>query len=112
MNAFAALSDPTRRDIVTLIATTGEMTATDIADNFSISPPAISQHLKVLREAEVLQMKKLAQKRLYSINQAGINEISGWILELKKLWAKQYDALDNYLLDLHKVERSKSRRKR
>ena len=86
------------------------MTATAIAQKFSISSPAISQHLKLLREAGVLQMKKQAQMRIYSINQAGINEVSGWILDLKKSWAKQYDAVDNYLLDMHKAKRKKSRR--
>lgn len=110
MNAFSALSDPTRREIVLLIAAAGEMTASSIASNFTMSSPAISQHLKVLREAGVVQVKKDAQKRIYSINQAGINEISSWILELKKTWAKQYDALDKYLLDMHKAERKKSRR--
>ncbi len=110
MSAFSALSDTTRREIVMLLAKSGELTATDISDNFAMSAPAVSQHLKVLREANVVQMKKQAQKRLYSINQSGINEISGWILEVKKLWSKQSSALDSYLLDLHKADRRKTRR--
>ena len=101
VDAFAALSDPTRREIVRMLAQRGELTATEIAGKFSISPPAISQHLKILREARIVQVKKQAQKRLYSINQSGFNEISGWILETKKLWNRQFDELDKYLKGLH-----------
>lgn len=105
MDAFAALADPTRREIVRMLAKRGELTATDIAKKFSISAPAISQHLKILREARLVQVKKKAQKRLYSLDQYGMNEISGWILEVKKLWNKKFDSLDKYLSNLKQKDR-------
>ena len=105
MNAFAALADNTRREIVLLLAEKGEMSATEISNRFSITPPAVSQHLKVLREAKVIQMKKQAQKRLYSIEESGINEIGEWLTDLKKLWNKRFDALDQYLLEIQLKEK-------
>ncbi|WP_039927069.1 ArsR/SmtB family transcription factor [Leptospira vanthielii] len=105
MNAFAALADDTRRDIVRLVAKNGELTSTEISQNFQMSPPAISQHLKVLKAANVLQVKKDAQKRIYSLNQQGMQEMEAWITDIKNLWTKRLDKLDRYVLKL-KMERS------
>ncbi|MCW7492193.1 metalloregulator ArsR/SmtB family transcription factor [Leptospira sp. 2 VSF19] len=94
MNTFAALADDTRRDIVRLVAKKGELTSSEISQNFQMSSPAISQHLKVLKESKVLIMKKNAQKRIYSLNQQGMQEMEDWILEIKNLWVKRLDRLD------------------
>lgn len=109
MNAFAALSDETRREIVRLVAKSGELTSTEISQNFKMSPPAISQHLKILKEANVLQMKKDAQKRIYSLSDSGIDEVEDWILEIKNLWNKRLDRLEKYLL---KMKEDKARGKK
>ncbi|MCG6169406.1 metalloregulator ArsR/SmtB family transcription factor [Leptospira sp. FAT2] len=105
MNAFAALADDTRREIVKLVAKSGELTSTAISRNFKMSPPAISQHLKVLQEAKVLHMKKDAQKRIYSLNDSGIDEVEEWLLDIKNLWNKRLDKLDRYISKIKK-ERS------
>ncbi|MBM9545628.1 winged helix-turn-helix transcriptional regulator [Leptospira sp. 201903074] len=105
MNAFAALADDTRRDIVRLVAKNGELTSTEISQNFQMSPPAISQHLKVLKAANILQMKKDAQKRIYSLNQSGMKEMEDWMIEIRNLWTKRLDKLDRYVMKL-KMERS------
>ncbi|ASV12388.1 metalloregulator ArsR/SmtB family transcription factor [Leptospira santarosai] len=102
MNAFAALADDTRREIVRLVAKNGELTSTEISRNFKMSPPAISQHLKVLKEAKLLYMKKEAQKRIYSLNNSGMNEMENWLLDIKNLWNKRLDNLDKYLLKIKK----------
>ncbi|OLY63243.1 ArsR/SmtB family transcription factor [Leptospira santarosai] len=109
MNAFAALADDTRRKIVRLVAKNGELTSTEISRNFKMSPPAISQHLKVLKEAKLLYMKKEAQKRIYSLNNSGMNEMENWLLDIKNLWNKRLDNLDKYLL---KIKKEKSRDKK
>lgn len=106
MNAFSALADPTRREIVRLVATSGELTSTAISEKFTMSPPAISQHLKILKQANVLQMRKDAQKRLYRLNDLGIGEIDDWLTEIKALWNKRLDNLEKYLL---KIKKEKSR---
>ena len=106
MNAFAALADDTRREIVLMLVKNGELSASDISENFDMTPPAISQHLKVLREAKIVQMKRQGQKRIYSVDKIGINEIGDWLTDIKKLWHKRLDSLDNYLMEL-KSERKK-----
>jgi DNA-binding transcriptional ArsR family regulator len=109
MNVFAAIADNTRREIVRLVAKNGELTSTEISQNFTMSAPAISQHLKVLQEAKILHMKKDAQKRIYSLNDSGIVEMENWFLEIKTLWEKRLDKLDKYLL---KLKKEKSRDKK
>ncbi|EMO04706.1 toxin-antitoxin system, antitoxin component, ArsR family [Leptospira interrogans serovar Icterohaemorrhagiae str. Verdun HP] len=74
-----------------------------------MTPPAISQHLKVLKEAKVLHMKKEAQRRIYSLNNSGIDEMEDWLLDIKNLWNKRLDNLDKYLL---KIKKEKSHDKK
>jgi DNA-binding transcriptional ArsR family regulator len=105
MNTFAALADDTRREIIRLVAKSGELTSSEISQNFKMSSPAISQHLKILKEAKVLNMKKDAQKRVYSLNESGMDEMEKWLLDIKTLWNKRLDKLDKYLSKL-KTERS------
>jgi DNA-binding transcriptional ArsR family regulator len=93
MDEFAAVADPTRRKIIELLALQGQLSATQIADQFSISAQAISQHLKILREAEVLHMEKRAQQRLYRINPESMREIEGWAQRVTQLWEARFDAI-------------------
>lgn len=94
MNTFQALADPTRRHIIELLAAKGQLSATDISDNFKIYPPAISQHLKILRKAKLVDMKKKAQSRIYSINPTKLTEIEEWVRKLNKMWGERFDRLD------------------
>ena len=103
MDTFSALADPTRRTILEMLAGKGELSATDISEKFSSTPPAISQHLKVLREARLVRMEKRAQQRIYSINPEGITEMERWVNEMRRMWTERFDALDEYL----KAEQSK-----
>src|SRR5881628_2942421 len=82
---FYALAEPTRRDIIELLATNGQLSATDISDKFAVSAPAISQHLKVLREANFVLVEKRAQQRMYSINPNAMSEIERWVQRMTKL---------------------------
>ncbi|PJB70258.1 MAG: transcriptional regulator [Alphaproteobacteria bacterium CG_4_9_14_3_um_filter_47_13] len=98
MDRFAALAEPNRRRIIEMIAANGEMASTDISKQFDISAPAISQHLKVLREAELLQMEKRAQQRIYTLNPQGVDEMWEWLNQMRKFWNERFDALDELLL--------------
>jgi DNA-binding transcriptional ArsR family regulator len=69
---FEAVADPTRRHILQLLATNGQLPASDIYKRFAVSHPAISQHLKVLRVAKLVRVEKKAQQRLYQINPNGL----------------------------------------
>ena len=103
---FYALAEPTRRRIVELLATNGQLSATDISDNFAISPQAISQHLKVLREAELVRVEKKAQQRIYQINPEAMLDLSEWIAKVTQLWDERFDALDRVLAEeKKKIER-------
>jgi DNA-binding transcriptional ArsR family regulator len=104
MDKFHALAEPTRRQIVEMLAREGLMTAGDIQARFSVSAPAISQHLKVLREAGLVQVEKRAQQRIYRINPESMLELEAWAKRVRELWTGRFDALDALL----RAEQSKS----
>ncbi len=97
MDRFAALAEPNRRRMIEMIAMHGEMASTDISDQFEISAPAVSQHLKVLREAELLTMEKRAQQRIYRINPEGVDEMWEWLNRMRAYWNQRFDALEGFL---------------
>jgi DNA-binding transcriptional ArsR family regulator len=104
MDKFAALADPTRRQIIEMLAIQGQLPATDISDQFAVSAPAISQHLKVLREAQLVQMEKRAQQRIYRINPEAMRELEDWVRQLRQVWDQRFDALENVLQDQKRKE--------
>ena len=108
MDAFAALADPTRRQIIELLASKGQLSATDISDRFKISAPAISQHLKILRETRLLAMEKRKQQRLYQINPEAMSEVEGWVAKMTERWEARYRALDEVLdVEQQKLKKGK-----
>src|SRR5881296_2090021 len=94
---FYALAEPTRRDIIELLASNGQLSATDISNNFPASAPAISQHLKVLREANFVRVEKRAQQRIYRINPEAMSEVEEWVQEMTKQWNARFNVLDKIL---------------
>ncbi len=97
MDVFSALADPTRRRIVEILAMSGQLPASDIYKHFESTPPAISQHLKVLRQAEVVKMEKQAQQRLYTVNTAKVEEVEVWARRTVQLWSERFDRLEALL---------------
>ena len=97
MDMFVALSDPTRRAILEILASSGELTATAIYEHFSVSPQAISQHLKALREANLVVMEKRAQKHLYSINPQTLSQFETRVQQTRQRWEERFQALDTVL---------------
>ncbi len=102
---FVALADPTRRNILELLASRGELAATAIYEQFPVSPQAISQHLKVLREANLVEMEKRAQKHLYRINPQALSQFEAWVNNMQRIWSERFDALDTVL----EMEKQKER---
>jgi len=88
MLSLAALSDSTRRRIIELLARE-EYTAGEIVEEFDLSAPAISQHLKLLREADLVVVRVEGQRRVYSINPQGFAELDAWLHRMQELWATQ-----------------------
>ena len=97
MDMFEALADPTRRHIVELLAANGELAATAIYEQFSVSPQAVSQHLKVLREAKVVEMEKRAQKHVYRLNPQTLSQYEVWVQQTRRRWEERFSALDQVL---------------
>lgn len=97
MNAFDALGDPVRREILRLLAG-GERPAGEIVDvigaRFQISQPAVSQHLKVLRERELVLVRAEGTRRVYAVNPAPLREIDDWLGAFRKFWEPKLDALE------------------
>jgi DNA-binding transcriptional ArsR family regulator len=106
MDMFYALAEPTRREIIEMLAKNGQLSATDICDEFPVSHPAISQHLKVLREANLVRVEKQAQRRLYRINPDAMVELEQWAKQMTQLWSDRFDALDRVL----KAEKRKGKK--
>jgi len=96
MQTFTALADPTRRKIVELLAEK-EMSAGDIVELFDVSAPAISQHLKVLRDASLVKVRVEGQKRMHSLDVSGIRELEVWLNHMKRFWNLQLDRLEKEL---------------
>lgn len=103
---FYALAEPTRRNIVEMLATNGKLTATEISNNFTVSPQAISQHLKVLRDAEVVRVEKRAQQRIYKINPGVMKQLSEWVAKVTDLWEERFEVLEEVLAEEKKENRA------
>lgn len=109
MDAFSALADPTRREIVEMLARRGPLSATQISNHFQQSAPAISQHLKLLREARLVLVEKRAQQRIYRINPEAMAEFERWVQNLKTRWEERFNALDA-VLEAEKKKEGKERK--
>ncbi len=96
MPGFAALADPTRCRIVEMLAS-GELPAGEIARRFEVTQPAISQHLKVLRDARLVSVRVDAQKRMYRLDPAGLAEIDRWLARVRRFWTARLDTLETEL---------------
>jgi DNA-binding transcriptional ArsR family regulator len=106
VDTFQALAEPTRRSIIEMLAKSGQLSATDISDKFKVSPPAISQHLKVLREAKLIDMEKRAQRRIYTINTTSLLEVQEWAYKMQAKWEEKFSRLDKLL---EKMKRGEAR---
>jgi DNA-binding transcriptional ArsR family regulator len=96
MHAFDVLSDPVRRRILELLGR-GEMASGAIVEaigaEFGITQPAVAQHLKVLRESGFAQVRADAQRRLYSVDAAGLQAVDHWVGQFRIFWEPKLDAL-------------------
>lgn len=97
MDTFSVLAEPRRRRVVEILAHRGKLSASQICDEFDVTPQAISQHLRVLREANVIQMEKRAQRRLYTFNPRSMNPIQVWAGDMAKFWNRRLERLEKAL---------------
>ena len=95
-DVFVAIADPTRRALLDLLRS-GEQPVKELAQPFAMSLPAISQHLQILCEAGLVQMRKAGRQRFYRLNPEPLKQISEWIAQYEQFWQEKLDALGNYL---------------
>jgi DNA-binding transcriptional ArsR family regulator len=93
---FGALSDPTRRAILARLAT-GDHSVTELAEPFEISLPAVSRHLKVLENANLIVREKDAQWRRCHLQAQPLRDVADWVSQYQKFWEQQFDALADFL---------------
>ncbi len=97
MDVFAAIAQPTRRSILEMLAEGGQLTASQISHRFRVSPPAISQHLKILRQAQLVRMHKHHQQRIYELNPEAVHDVEDWARQMTTLWNERFDRLEALL---------------
>jgi len=98
--AFAALADPTRQQIVELLAGTLELPAGRIAESFpSLTRAAVSRHLRLLEDAGLLSVRAQAQQRLYRLEPGPLAELDAWLDRYRSMWARKVDALKRHVED-------------
>ena len=108
MQTLFAIADPTRRRIVELLAVR-ERTAGELVDEFHMSAPAISQHLKVLREAGLVSVRAEGQSRVQALNPDGLGELENWLEKTRSVWSRRLDALE---LELRAEDERNARNKK
>ena len=96
MEALAALADPIRRQIVEMLADR-ERDAGELAAVFPVSRPAVSRHLRVLREAGLVRVRPQAQRRVYALDPRPLEELARWLERHRGFWGQRLDALETEL---------------
>jgi DNA-binding transcriptional ArsR family regulator len=96
-DVYYAIADPTRRALLVRLAKEGEKNVTDLLEPFSISQPAVSKHLRILREARLVRSRKQGRVRIYAIEAGKLREVYDWVAHFEKYWDERLDALGTYL---------------
>jgi DNA-binding transcriptional ArsR family regulator len=105
MDTFSAVADPTRRAMLDLLVE-HERSAGELVSAFPhISQPAVSKHLRILRDAGLVNMRVHAQQRIYSLQPRGLAELDVWIAKYKVFWPESLDALEKYLSKRKRIEK-------
>ena len=97
MDAFSAIAEPTRREMLALLAQ-GERSAGELGEAFpQLTQPAVSRHLRVLREALLVQVRPQAQQRIYTLRPEKLRELDQWISLYRPFWSARLDSLEGHL---------------
>mgnify|MGYP001828007873 CR=1 FL=1 len=98
MDIYAALADPTRRQIIEALAM-GESAFGELAERFEISRPAVSQHLKILKNAGLVSSRPDAQRRIYRLTDGSLDEVEAWLGKVRSFWSQRLDRLEELLVE-------------
>jgi DNA-binding transcriptional ArsR family regulator len=101
-DVFQAIADPTRRAIITLIALQA-MTPNAIAENFNTTRQAVSKHLRILAECQLVTQKQEGREIYYSLEIDKMKEMDNWLAQFRTIWESRFNQLDDVLLNLKKM---------
>jgi DNA-binding transcriptional ArsR family regulator len=110
-DVFQAIADPNRRAILGLLSTQ-RLTLNGVADNFKISRPAISKHIKILHECGLIDIKQEGRERYCEVRLEKLNEVSDWVEQYRIFWETKLDALEVYLSEIQAKEKKHGRKKK
>ena len=102
-SAFIVLADPSRRAILLQLAS-GERTVGDLEASLALSQPSVSKHLRVLRDAGLVESTVDAQRRVYRICPAPLQEVEAWLAPFRRYWETHVDALERHLDSQHPAD--------
>jgi len=106
---FQAIADPNRRAIIGLLA--GQrLTVNAVAEHFPISRPAVSRHIKILKECGLVVVRKQGRERYCELRLERLNEVTEWVEQSRETWNQRLDRLDEYLNKLQKKEKKHGER--
>jgi DNA-binding transcriptional ArsR family regulator len=110
-DVFQAIADPTRRQIINLIAR-HSMNLNAIADKFEVSRPAISNHIKILNECGIVTIQQIGRERYCRIQPRNLQVVADWVEPFRELWEQKLDSFEEYLNKLQSKSRKNEKRKR
>jgi DNA-binding transcriptional ArsR family regulator len=94
--AFEVLAEPNRRRILDLVREQ-ERPVGELVDELALSQPAVSKHLRILREAGLVEVRTDAQRRLYRVNPGPLRDLDSWLAPYRRMWSSRLDHLERYL---------------
>jgi DNA-binding transcriptional ArsR family regulator len=103
VDVFAVLAEPTRRRILDALRRS-ESSVGELVSTLSVSQPALSKHLRVLREAGFVSCRTAAQQRIYRVETPALQAVDGWLAPYRRLWQRHLDALERHLDEIHTEE--------
>jgi len=109
-DVFQAIADPTRREILGLL-TAQSLNLNSVAENFDISRPAVSKHIKILTECGLIVIKKEGRDHYCEAQFDKLHEVSDWVEQYRKFWEERFDALEIYLNKLQNKNKKKVKKK-
>jgi DNA-binding transcriptional ArsR family regulator len=111
VETFAALAEPNRFRIVELLRT-GPRAVNDLVDRLQLNQPQVSKHLRVLKQAGLVEVQPRAQQRLYELRAEPLRELNAWLERYRQLWDARFGELDDVLAEMKQKEKSHGRKKR
>ena len=105
---FAIIAEPNRRAILSLLASS-EQSVGDIEQQLGLSQPSVSKHLRVLREAGIVEASVDAQRRLYRLKPDALTAVDDWLVPFRRFWSARFDALEQHLDRMDDPAKAKKR---